>query len=322
MKDNESLPPSAASESPNDKNALGSASSESERSKDALLAAVSESSETDLRAAADAEPPAGQAPSQPAPRRRRWISLLLELLLVLALVGVCWIRFTNRGLQTWAAVCNSASWESLWNGSKMEAEQQAAATLKKRGVMVIAEPPDRRVTTINLQGVALDDQLMAQVASLYRLGALNAGQCKVTDDQLRCVENLTHLAGLNLAGTAITDAGLAHLHALDNLESLQLTSTHISDRGVPAIAALHNLKTLDLSATQLTDSGLKQLTPLANLQVLILADTHISDAGLRELAAMKNLRRVVLGNKTKVTRPGVVRLRKAIPGLVVEKADN
>jgi Leucine-rich repeat (LRR) protein len=322
MKDNESLPPSAASESPNNKNALGDTSPESERSKDALLAAVSESSETDLRAAADAEPPAGQAPGQPAPKRRRWISLFLELLLVVALVGVCWIRFTNRGLQTWAAVCNSATWESLWNGSKMEAEQQAAATLKKRGAMVIAEPPDRRVTNVNMQGLAVDDELMMQVASLYRLTALNAARSKVTDDQLRCLDNLTHLAGLNLMGTAITDAGLAHLHALENLESLQLASTRISDRGLPAIANLHNLKSLDLTATQLTDTGLKQLTSLANLQVLILADTQVSDAGLRELAAMKNLRRVVLGNKTKVTRPGVVRLRKAIPGLVIEKAND
>ena len=100
--------------------------------------------------------------------------LFLELLLVVALAGVCWMRFTDRGLETWAAVANNANWESLLHGSKIEAEQQAAASLNKRGARVIAEPPDRRVTNVTLRGVKFDDDLVAEIAKLYRLAILNA----------------------------------------------------------------------------------------------------------------------------------------------------
>jgi hypothetical protein len=304
------------------------AAPESESSKDALLAAVSESSSVELPVADLAEPGAEAAepaaPQPPAPPARKWrrrITLVLEALLVVALAAVCWLRFTERGLETWANVAGNVGWESLFHGSQVEAEQQAAANLKKRGALVIVEPPDRRVTNVNLQGLKVDDDLLAQVAKFYRLASLTATGCTITDDQLRCLASLTSLTSLALDGTPITDAGLTHLCGLSNLISLQLAKTKVSDAGLHSLTSFHNLKTLDLSGTQVTDKGLKELASLDSLNMLILTDTDISNAGLPDLATMKNLHNLILGRNSKITLPAIVRLRKAIPGLRIEKAD-
>ena len=295
---------------------------ESDSSKDVLIAAVSESqSEDQASVAAVSEAPSQKPVRPPTSKWRRWIALVLELLLLVVLGGVCWLRFTTRGMETCASILYSGKWEAFWNGSKLEAEQQAAANLRKRGLLVIAESPDRRVNSINLQGAVINDELLAQVANLYRLTTLNASNCKLTNIQLRYFANLTQLTSLILVGTPVTDAGLAHLRSLSNLDSLQLGSTQISDHGLADIATLHNLKTLDLGKTKITDAGLKQLTSLSDLRSLMLTDTQISDAGLRDLIGLKGLRRLSIGNNAKVTRPGLIRLKKAIPMLSVDKTD-
>lgn len=295
---------------------------ESDSSKDAFIAAVSEpQSDDETPSVAVLEAPTERALRPANGKRPRRIFLLLDLLLLVVLGGVAWLGFTARGLEACAIVLNSAKWEAVWNAPKLEAEQQAAVNLRKHGVLVIAEAPDRRVTTVNLEGATINDELLAQVAKLYRLTTLNASNCNVTDDQLRYFANLGQLVSLILVDTPVTDAGLAHLRSLSNLNSLQLGSTQISDRGLADIATLHNLKTLNLSKTQITDGGLKQLAPLSDLRWLMLADTQVTDAGLRDLEGLKNLHCLTIGKSAKLTRPKLNQLKKAMPALSVDRIE-
>jgi len=222
---------------------------------------------------------AAMTKSKPSKVRRMAIILAVELSLVAVIVGVCWVRVTPGGQELWA---------SLWDGPKIEAEQQAAAKLRERGVLVIAEPPDHRVTSVGCHGVTVDDKLLAQVADLYRLMTVNVADSRVSDEQLHYFANLSRLVSLVLSGTPITDAGLVHLRELSNVEALHLSATAISDRGLADVARLYNLRVLDLSGTKVSDGGLKQLTSLGELRWLLLTGDDITDVGLDELAVMKN----------------------------------
>jgi hypothetical protein len=240
--------------------------------------------------------------------RRLVIILAIELPILAIVVGAVWLRMMPNGQDLWA---------SLWDAPKIEAEQRAAANLRQRGVLVIAEPPDQHVTSVGFHGVAIDDELLAQVADLYRLMAINAGDSSLSDEQLHYFSNLSHLVSLVLSGTPITDAGLVHLRSLGTVEALHLSSTGVSDRGMADIACISGLKVLDLSGTKVTDEGLKPLTSLGDLKWLLLTGTEITDAGLAELAEMKGLGRLSI-SKTKATPQGVERLKQALPDLKVD----
>ena len=88
------------------------------------------------------------------------------------------------------------------------AEQEAAAKLRgfkddkeKSIYLVISEPPDKRVTSINFCGKPVGDDALALVPKLYRVMTVNAGDCQITSDQLKYFSGLSILNNLILNDT-------------------------------------------------------------------------------------------------------------------------
>jgi hypothetical protein len=199
-----------------------------------------------------------------------------------------------------------------------EAEQDAAAKLRKSKYFVVTEQPDSRVTSVNFMGAKVDDEAFKQTAKLCRVSTVNADGSNVTDDLLKHLSGLTSMTSLVLSNTPITDKGIVHLRPLPKLQALYLSKTKLSDAGLDDVAQIKNLRILNLSQTKVTDEGMKKLLPLAKLNWLLLSETDLTDVGLKQLAEMKQLRRLTI-TKTKVTPEGISRLKEAIPHLSIDK---
>lgn len=117
---------------------------------------------------------------------------------------------------------------------------------------------------------------------------------KFGDDYLTPLKDLKGLVHLNLRGQPVTDAQLANLKSLTELTELHLEKTKI------------------------TDKGLEQLKGLTNLEYLNVYGTGVSDAGLENLKGMKKLKHLYVW-QTKVTEAGAAKLKKAIPGVDINR---
>ncbi len=117
---------------------------------------------------------------------------------------------------------------------------------------------------------------------------------KFAEEHLALLKELKTLVHLNLRGQPVTDAHLVHL------------------KGLTGLARLH------LEKTKITDKGLEQLRGLVNLEYLNLYGTEVTDAGLVHLEGMKKLKNLYLW-QTKVTDAGVGKLKKALPGLDINR---
>jgi len=242
-------------------------------------------------------------------RRRSTIALLLvESVLLIVLGAVLWLKLTSRGQQVLT---------QLTMGQRIAAEQESAARLRELGVLVIAEPPDKRVTSINFRGQSIDAETMEHVARLFRLQSLDLATTNVSDDRLASIDELAELSNLVLGGTPVTDAGAQHLARLPAVVALHLRGTKISDQGLPDIAKIESLRILDLSETCVTDRGLDGLLPLKRLEWLLLVGNDIGDEGLEQLARIASLKRLTISG-TKVTPAGVERIKRALPMLSVD----
>jgi hypothetical protein len=203
-------------------------------------------------------------------------------------------------------------------------EQEALAKLTERGLLIIAEGPDKQVTSINFwdtkksKDAVIDDEMLSEVAKLYRLSTLNASNSKITNEQLRYFSGLRSLTCLDLGNTPVTDEGLVHLCSLKNLDAFYVANTAVTDRGLEHIVNLSSLKILNLCKTKVTDEGLKKLQSLPKLNWLLLSETGITDAGLDNLSSIQTLGRLTIA-KAKVTSKGIERLKKAIPGISVDQ---
>jgi Leucine-rich repeat (LRR) protein len=144
--------------------------------------------------------------------------------------------------------------------------------------------PDRPVTTLDLNGSPVTDELLAHLKHFPRLRRLGLpGAVFVTDRGLQHLEGLTELTSLNLNGTAVGDAGLAHLRGLTRLTWLDLTDTQVTDAGLEHVGKLTKLKTLLLLNAKVTDEGLRHLKGLTELEFLALGRPQATKAGLDDL---------------------------------------
>ena len=141
-----------------------------------------------------------------------------------------------------------------------------------------------------LGGLALE---LAQNDPRLEVSYLNADG-KITAEHLALLKELKGLVHLNLRGQPVTDDQLSLLKDLTDLTELHLEKTKI------------------------TDKGLEQLKNLVNLEYLNLYGTQVSDAGLAHLDGMKKLKRLYLW-QTKVTDDGVVKLKKAVPNVDINR---
>ena len=114
------------------------------------------------------------------------------------------------------------------------------------------------------------------------------------------------------------DAYLRILHEPGKIRSLHLAFAEVTDAGLRHLAQCSQLKTLNLSSRPITDTGLKHVAVLASLEELNLGRSRITDAGLRHLHGLKNLRKLGLMG-TAVSDKGIAHLKKALPGVTVER---
>ena len=73
-----------------------------------------------------------------------------------------------------------SSGESVPRAS-LPTEQAAAAALTKHGVLVVAEPPDKAVTSVAFCGKPLDEEASRRLADLYRIQSIDLAGSKLSD---------------------------------------------------------------------------------------------------------------------------------------------
>jgi len=123
----------------------------------------------------------------------------------------------------------------------------------------------------------------------------------------------------HLGGPAVNDTTVRLLPPLaKKLIHLDLGQTGIGDAGVARLKPFTALVKLHLEGTKVTDAGLANLKGLTSLEYLNLYGTGIGDAGLTHLTGLKNLKKLFLW-QTKVTDAGVEQLKKALPGVEINR---
>jgi hypothetical protein len=115
------------------------------------------------------------------------------------------------------------------------------------------------------------------------------------------------VAGPGDPGQEFTDRDFSTLLALPALRDLNVGHSLITDAGLVQLEKMPQLKYLLLDNTQIGDAGVAHLRNLTNLKVLHLGNTRITEE-------MEDLRKLSV-QKTRVTKDGVARLRKALPDL-------
>jgi serine/threonine protein kinase/sugar lactone lactonase YvrE len=165
---------------------------------------------------------------------------------------------------------------------------------------------------------SVGDRDLAALRGLTNLRSLNLDHTEVTDEGMQDVAGLTGLVSLSLTNTQVTDAGLAKLKSLAGMDDLRLDKLPITDAGLAHVTAFSKLRKLSLYQTRITDDGLAYLKPLPLLERVSLDETGIGDEGLRHLAQCPGLKYVSVWH-TRVSPAGIQELRKALPGLQVNK---
>jgi hypothetical protein len=102
----------------------------------------------------------------------------------------------------------------------------------------------------------------------------------------------------------LSDKDLDYLHELPSLTSLKLHGDWVSDASLARLKGMNNLVRLDVAAPGITDQGLAFVSELTNLEFLVLGECAVTDAGLVHLKKMPKLRRLQLG-LTRITEAGL-----------------
>jgi hypothetical protein len=172
---------------------------------------------------------------------------------------------------------------------------------------------------LGLDGTEVTDSGIARLEKATpRLQSLSlTGNRGVTDIGIARLTKLP-LRQLHVSKTRMTDAGLASVKELTALEELYCGHQAITDVGVEHLKDMPNLRSLALGETSVTDAGLVHVARLTKLEFLVLDGTAVTDAGMVHLKGLTALKRLRLAD-TAVTATGEAVLKKAIPGLMIER---
>ena len=131
------------------------------------------------------------------------------------------------------------------------------------------------VTAVGVEGPGIDDQLMAQIATLHHLKSLT----------------------LNIADGAShpTITGFAQLERLSQLQDLIISGRIISDRALPHLGHLNDLRHVRMYQAAPADSDLSKIARCSRLEELVIDGSNLSVAGLSDLAGLRTLRHLVIG---------------------------
>jgi hypothetical protein len=170
--------------------------------------------------------------------------------------------------------------------------------------------------SVSLWGPGITDEVLVNVASVSSITQLNASNTSITDKGLAELKKLPKLRMLLILGTVATGSGLDGLAESGKLMNLSFSAAHLDPVGVGMIAKIKSLQTLELHAALINEVELLPLRELTDLLSINLDYANVTDWSASWLADLKKLRQINLGN-TRVTKNGVRRLRKMIPGVHV-----
>jgi hypothetical protein len=196
------------------------------------------------------------------------------------------------------------------------AEQEAKATLKEAGFLVLTCPDTKHVYYVNSFGrTDIEDVTLERLAALRHLVTVDLSESNIDDEQLSYLSGLPKLVCLRLDGTRISHKGLACLADSLDLTMLYLHGASVSDEGMRHIARMRNLKLLSARSISGAEEGFKRLQPMNDIRWLVLAE--INDAAVPYLMEMRNLKRLSV-NHNKISEGKLKQLKKALPRLVIE----
>lgn len=179
---------------------------------------------------------------------------------------------------------------------------QPDSYLPARGALIEVARSNNRAVAQQASDVLAEYQ-KASLKSLRELGAIATHQSRE----------------IVLGGSRWTGGGkgLVHLSGLVRIERLKIWQADVDDAALSNLENLIHLEELWLADTRISDRGLAKLSRMKNLTVLNLRFTEISDRGLSYLFVLRRLKQLDLRD-TEVTPAGVERLKRRLPGLVVE----
>ena len=88
---------------------------------------------------------------------------------------------------------------------------------------------------------------------------------------------------------------------------------------VPHLKQIKEITRLQLQNSHVTDAGLEPLKGMSNIRYITLEGTSITDRAMDSLKTISSLQYVTLKG-TRVTEDGTLALRRALPGLRVDRS--
>lgn len=193
-----------------------------------------------------------------------------------------------------------ATWKALAQATTLKELRIGHADVDDQALANLATLP--RLTRLDLQGTAAGDAGLSHLAKMKRLESLDLSNTNVTDAGMAELARLTRLRTLYLDETRVTSAGVKHLASLQQLETLSLDDTAVDDEIASTIASLPNLTTFRGSGTQLTDAAGSVMFKSGKVECVYLRCDRIGAATIAALATQSNLREV--GIRTDMLAPG------------------
>jgi Leucine Rich repeat len=254
-------------------------------------------------------------------------------LLIVAVVGVYWLRLNARGQRDAVAAIKAKggqvsypwddpqasdtpivfsrpglpNWLISWTGSGDDSGELGPAApawlVAPLGVDCFGD-----VTSVVMpRGTSIE--LMERLSHLEHIKRLRIQYSVVSEPGMKAVGQLVHLEHLTFFRSRFLKGGFAHLANLQNLRTLNLEGTTVDDDAtLTSLKGLTALTELNLGDTKITDLGMPSLRGLNNLEDLNLNRALISDTGLSQLAGLTALARLsIIG--TRLNGTGLAHLK-------------
>lgn len=171
------------------------------------------------------------------------------------------------------------------------------------------------------------DAGLSRVAKIKSLTRLTIVGIRLSGERLDVLKDLPNLTSLSFTGTDIGQPGITNIAGLKGITRLSLSlpnSTSFGDKDLATLSAMSSLKFLRVSHPEaedsfITDQGLAYISTLTGIEHLLLGVNceNVTDAGLKHLEALTSLKDLNLPN-SRITRAGVERLQKKIPGVTID----
>lgn len=172
-------------------------------------------------------------------------------------------------------------------------------------------------TFVTLRGPLVTDTRMLELLKSPQIDTLHLWGTSITDAGLATLGRLPNLKRLSMSGSNISGEGFATFKNTSQLLRLDLSQTNVNAAGVRAISQHQALRDLRLSVTPLFSKQLAPLRELKELRSIGLDFTNADDQSIDWLAELRQLKHVNLAH-TYISKEGVRRLRREIPGISVQ----